>query len=146
MHSIKEKIKKDMDTLWLRSKSDLIGAFASGLCLVHCLATPVFFIAHANMGLHAKVHPSWWGFMDIAFLLLSFLAVYWSAKKTSKKWIAYTFWILWGLLTIFIANEKLVLWHLAEEIVYLPTVGLILLHFYNRRYCHCEDSNCCTEH
>ncbi len=141
MHFIKEKVKKDMDILWLRSKSDLIGAFASGLCLVHCLATPFLFIAHANMGIHAKVHPSWWGFMDIAFLLLSFLAVYWSAKNTSKKWIAYSFWVLWGLLTVIIANEKWALWHLAEEVIYLPTIGLILLHLHNHRYGHCEDSN-----
>ncbi|WP_299534644.1 MerC domain-containing protein [Ulvibacterium sp.] len=127
------------------NKSDYIGIFASGLCLLHCLATPFLFVAHANMELHADGHPFWWGFMDVAFLLLSFLAVYWSVKNTSKKWIVYTFWILWGLLALIILNEKWALWHLVEEAIYFPTVGLVLLHFYNRRYCHCEDAHCCTD-
>ena len=32
----------------LTTKSDLWGAFASGLCLIHCLATPFIFLAQAG--------------------------------------------------------------------------------------------------
>ncbi len=117
-------------------KSDWVGVLASGLCLVHCLATPFLFVAHANIGLHGENHPSWWGFLDIVFLLLSFFAVYWSAKNTSKKWVKYTFWCFWGLLTLIVANEKWTLLHLTEAAIYLPTMGLVLLHLYNHRYCH----------
>ncbi|UJH67190.1 MerC domain-containing protein [Allomuricauda sp. SCSIO 65647] len=127
------------------NKSDWVGVFASGLCLVHCLATPFLFVAHANIGLHVENHPSWWGFLDIVFLLLSFFAVYWSAKNTSKKWVRYAFWCLWGMLALIVVNEKWALWHLAEEAIYLPSMGLVLLHLYNHRYCHCKDGDCCAD-
>ena len=65
-------------------KSDWIGMLASGLCLIHCLATPFLFIANASIGLHEEAHPSWWGALDIVFLVLSFFAVYWSIQNTTQ--------------------------------------------------------------
>lgn len=145
MHFIKEKVKKDMDTLWLRSKSDLIGAFASGLCLVHCLATPLLFIAQAGMVEVGEVHPQWWGLLDMVFLGISFIAIWWSAKTTSKKWIRNALWLSWAALSIVILNEKMSLFPLLEQAIYVPATALVFLHLYNRKYCNCTKGQCCVD-
>ncbi|WP_422858743.1 MerC domain-containing protein [Flagellimonas sp. S174] len=126
-------------------KSDWIGILASGLCLAHCLATPFLFMAHASIGVHGEAHPSWWGTLDIVFLVLSFFAVYWSIRKTSQSWIKFGFGIIWMLLALIVLNEKFEILHLPEAVIYPPTVGLIFLHFYNRRYCQCKDETCCAD-
>ncbi|UII76218.1 MerC domain-containing protein [Flagellimonas sp. HMM57] len=129
----------------LTVKSDWIGMFVSGLCLVHCLATPFIFLAYVNVGTHGEAHPFWWGLLDIVFLVFSFFAVYWSARNTSKAWVKYAFGFLWVVLSLVILNEKLELFHLPEAVIYPPTLGLIILHFYNRRYCNCNDETCCAD-
>lgn len=120
----------------LTSRSDLIGATASTLCFFHCLATPFVFVAHAGLAATDELHPWWWGILDITFLVISFFAVYWSTKNTPRKWIKLAFWILWGALALMVLNEKFHLASLAEEVIYLPTLGLIFLHFYNRQHSH----------
>lgn len=58
--------------------SDILGASASTLCLIHCLATPLLFVAQAEAVHHEHDHahhhaagPSWWGMIDIALLFVS---------------------------------------------------------------------------
>ncbi|MEO1012964.1 MAG: MerC domain-containing protein, partial [Bacteroidota bacterium] len=91
-----------MDTLALKSKSDIIGIMASLLCLVHCLATPFLFVAQAGLIGLGKTHPQWWGVLDLAFLLASLIAVWWSSENSSKKWIRTVLWSSWILLVIVI--------------------------------------------
>lgn len=131
--------------LIIKDKSDIIGGIASALCFLHCLMTPLLFVAQAGLLMEEASHPWWWGIIDLGFLTISFLAVYWSAKKTSKQWIKYAFWSQWVLLAMIIVNEKLGIAHLAEEVIYLPTIALIGLHFYNRHFCRCEKDNCCAD-
>lgn len=133
-----------MNLISLTSRSDIIGAIASIMCFVHCVATPFIFVAHAGLTHGMESHPWWWGTIDLAFLIISFFAVYWSTRNTTKRWIKYAFWFSWVFLSLILINEKVGLWHLAEELIYLPTLGLISLHFYNRRYCRCETDNCCA--
>lgn len=127
----------------LSVKSDMIGAFASSLCLIHCVATPLIFIV-SPISTQAESAPTWWKSLDYLFLLLSFFAVYWSAKNTSKKWVKYAFWASWIVLTSAIINEKLELFHLGELVVYIPAIFLVFLHLYNRKYCKCADETCCV--
>ena len=127
------------------SKSDIIGIIASTLCFVHCLITPFLLVAYTG-SLIGETHTWWWGTLDLIFLAISFFAVYWSARTTSKAWVKHALWYSWLFLSLLILNEKLELWHLPEEIIYIPAIGLIVLHFYNRHYCHCEDENCCIDH
>jgi len=124
-------------------RSDILGSAASSLCLIHCLATPFLFIAHTGhvQGHHA--YPLWWGVLDLFLIGISFIAIYWSAKNTSKKWMRYALWFSWGFLAFVIINEKIDAVHLAETIVYIPSIALIVLHLYNRRYCQCQDETCC---
>ena len=67
-------------------KPDTFDALASTFCIIHCLATPLLFIAHActaNDGCAAV--PIWWRSLDFLFLAISFIAVYCSTRTTSKK-------------------------------------------------------------
>ena len=128
----------------LNRRSDLIGSAASTLCLIHCLATPFLFAAHAGHVHGHHEHPLWWGTLDILFIGISLGAVYWSAKNTSKEWMRYALWFSWVFLAFVIINEKLAMVHLAEEVIYVPLVALVVLHLYNRRYCQCADETCCA--
>ena len=65
-------------------KSDSLGVAASGLCLIHCIATP-FLFAIQPLIVYADGAPIWWKSLDYFFLLISFFAVYQSAKNTSKR-------------------------------------------------------------
>lgn len=134
-----------MGILYLNSKSDLVGAFASILCLVHCLATPFLFAAHAGIANHSEVLPQWWGLFDIIFLVISFGAIWWSGKTTSKKWIGNVLWLSWIVLALIVLNEKFSFFDLAEQTIYMPTISLIFFHLYNRKYCHCGEEHCCVD-
>ena len=124
-----------MNTFRLITKSDVIGSSASLLCLIHCIATPFLFVAQAEISTHSETHPFWWGALDIFFLIISYLAVWWSGQTTSKKWMRSSLWMSWILLAVIVLNEKLSVFSLPEEAIYLPAVGLIILHLYNRKYC-----------
>ncbi|MEO0571655.1 MAG: MerC domain-containing protein [Bacteroidota bacterium] len=127
-----------MNTFRLISKSDIIGSTASFLCLVHCLVTPLLFVAQAEILGHGEAHPMWWGLLDVFFLVISYFAVWWSGQTTTKSWIRYALWISWIVLTVIVLNEKLAVVPLPESAIYMPALSLIVLHLYNRKYCnHC---------
>ena len=134
-----------MNLMQLTSKSDIIGTTASTLCLIHCIATPFLFVAQAGIIGHEEAHPMWWGLLDIVFLIISYFAVWWSSESTSKSWVRYALWISWAVLTIIVLNEKLSVFPLLEEAIYIPTIGLIGLHLYNKKYCHCNGGECCAD-
>ena len=71
----------------IKQKPDSIGVIASTLCLIHCIATPLIFIAQSCSITHYNSVPTWWGYIDYLFLIISFFAVYRSTKITSLKWI-----------------------------------------------------------
>lgn len=126
----------------LTNQSDLFGAFASSLCLIHCLATPFIFLAQAGAATCCESAPFWWHSIDYVFLVISFIAVYYSATNTSLKWMPVALYSGWGLLALFILNEKFHLFHLDHLFIFIPAMGLVGLHLYNRRYCNCDDEAC----
>ena len=126
----------------LRNKSDVVGALASVLCLLHCLATPVFFIASACSSSCCSNAPAWWQWMDYFFLGISFFAIQYASKSSTKNWVIQGLWIAWVALFFFIVNTKLEWIPLAENVKFIPAFILIGLHSYNMRYCQCE-KNCC---
>jgi len=129
----------------IKQKSDKLGAIASTLCLIHCVATPFIFIAQTCTTTHSVSVPYWYKFIDYFFLIISFFAVYHSAKTTTKKWISTALWISWSVLCFIIINEKTAWFSLIEELIYLPAISLIFLHLYNRKYCQCNTTNCCID-
>jgi hypothetical protein len=137
------KLNRFSGRTWVYNKEDLFGAFASFLCFIHCLFTPFIFVAQS--GLHEVEGPGWWKYLDILFLVLSLLAIYWAAKNTSKRWVSFAFYFLWLLLAFIVINEKMEFRELPEALIYVPTTLLIALHLYNRKYCRCADDDCCVE-
>ncbi len=128
----------------LKRKPDLVGTLASTLCLVHCVATPFIFIAQSSVFGSGGEPPVWWKFLDYMFLAISFIAVYWSTSTTNLNWIKPLFWISWILLLGIILNEKLAILSFPEVLIYIPTISLVILHLYNKKYCNCNNDKCCV--
>ncbi len=127
-------------------RSDTFGAITSTLCMLHCLVTPLFFIAQASAAVGHGEAPVWWRSLDYLFLVISFLAVYRSAQITSSSFIKPALWISWIALFVVIVNEKLGWIPLPEYSIYAPAMALVGLHLYNRNYCECKTDNCCGDY
>jgi hypothetical protein len=126
----------------LFGKSDIIGASASALCAVHCVATPFLFVAqsyHADACCDAS--PGWWSAIDYIFIGITFAAVFFSARKSALPCMKYALYGSWILLTTLVLNEKMIWMPLAEEWKYGSAFVMISLHLYNRKYCSCNP-NC----
>lgn len=119
-------------------KIDALGALASALCLVHCLATPFLFLGLFGLSNKAESVTPFWGSLDWIFLAITFFAVFRSAKTTTIPWVRYAFWISWGLLLGFVLNEKSGWIEVEELLILVPSLSLICVHLYNLRYCKCE--------
>ncbi len=132
-----------MNISYIRNNSDAVGILASGLCLVHCLLTPFVFVAHSGITMIEDGQAFWWKSLDLIFLVLSYFAIRRSIRTTSKPSIKYAFWASWLFLVGIIINEKLEVIPLPEEMIYIGSLSLVILHFYNLKYCQCE-KECCT--
>ena len=131
-----------METISLK-KSDTIGALSSGLCMIHCLATPFFFFATACSASCCSAAPSWWQWLDYFFLIVSFIAVNQSTKSTNSKFVKYGLWISWIGLFILILNAKFLWFHTSPNTKFIPAFSLIGIHLYNLRYHKCNTKECC---
>ncbi|MEM6398195.1 MAG: MerC domain-containing protein [Bacteroidota bacterium] len=127
-------------------QSDIVGAFASGLCAVHCIATPFLFVAQTcPVTGCCESSPGWWSNLDYIFIGITFFAVYFSAKNSGRQLMKYALYTGWVVLTLLVVNEKLAFLPIAETWKYVSAFSLIGLHFYNLKYCKCADDNCCVE-
>tara|TARA_B110000444_G_scaffold260712_1_gene308880 strand:+ start:2281 stop:2709 length:429 start_codon:yes stop_codon:yes gene_type:complete len=126
----------------LNFKSDTIGAFASGLCMIHCIATPFFFIVSACSSSCCSETPFWWQWLDYAFLIISFFAIVQTNKSNNSHWVKIGLWISWAVLFFLIINIKLEWFQLNENLKFIPAFSLVFFHVYNMRYLQCE-KDCC---
>jgi hypothetical protein len=131
----------------IKTKSDVLGSAASALCVIHCVATPFLFVAQscsASATACCSSGPMWWSAIDYVFIAVTFLAVYFSARNTSKDWMKYALYAIWVILTLLIVNEKASLVPLPEILKYISAFSLVGLHLYNRKYCQCATQSCCA--
>ena len=119
---------------------DNIGATFSTLCVIHCFATPILFVTQSYM----LVVPGWWQALNYVFLLLSFFAVYKTSQNSSNQIVKILLYIFWGILATLLISEEFELFHLPEFITYLTGLTLAGLHIYNKKYCQCDDEECCV--
>ena len=124
---------------------DTIGMFAGILCTIHCLATPLLFIAKACSTTCCGDAPVWWIMIDYLFLFISFTAIYFISKSLNIKWLKISFWISWIILLITILDNSVGIFILPQNFIYLPSALIILLHFYNLKFCKCKTETCCLE-
>lgn len=129
---------------YLKQKSDLIGALASFVCMVHCIITPFLFIATVCSTSCCASAPWWWVWLDFFFLLISFFAVYKSTQNSSKPWMKIALWIAWGALFSAILMEQLSVLFFSEYYKHTAAFLLIGLHLYNLKYCQCKSDTCCV--
>ena len=121
---------------------DYLGVISGGLCLLHCIATPLLFISNAELAGHGT--PREWQLLNFVFLAISFLAITTSAKNSSNSTVKVLFYVLWAILFGLIFNESIHIFHLPELATYISAFSLCCLHVYNLKYCQCEDENCCV--
>ena len=115
--------------------SDIIGASASGFCIIHCATTPILFLANLNVLACCEKIPLWWQLLNYLFLTISLIAVIIAAKKSTKSWLGIALIISWIFLfsTMFIETFEIVI--LPEAWNYIPAISLIVLHVYNQKCC-----------
>ena len=117
--------------------SNLLGAAASGLCALHCAATPLFFAAkpvlESTVEHHAHGSP-FWAALDYVFLVLSFLAVWYSAKNTDHQTLKKILWFGWVLFAIGLFSEP---FHLpyGSWLMYAGSIILVVTHLKNFQHC-----------
>ena len=119
---------------------DNIGATFSTICVIHCFATPILFVTQSYM----LVVPGWWQALNYVFLLLSFFAVYKTSQNSSNQIVKILLYIFWGILATLLISEEFELFHLPEFITYSTGLTLAGLHIYNKKYCQCDDEECCV--
>lgn len=128
-------------------KPDTLGACASALCMLHCMATPFLFLAAATSCSQSccNAAPLWYQSLDYFFILLSFFAVLQSTKSSNTNWIKYGLWVSWIALFMVILNVHIYQWiYLSKNIKFIPSFTLIGLHLYNQKYSQCLENDCCA--
>ena len=123
-------------------KYDAIGAIASFMCMIHCIATPFLFIASACSVTCCDATPLWWQWVDYIFLGVSLFAVI-NITKTSKiTFVKLGLWLSWlGLFSFFISKQYLGI-SVSENLKYIPALSLVGFHLYNLKFCKCENECC----
>ena len=122
---------------------DNIGIIASTLCTIHCIATPFLFVARACSVTCCSDAPIWWVLIDYLFLVISFYAIFFIHKNITIKWLRASFWISWTILLITIVNQSIDIIYLPKNFIYIPSIVIVVLHYYNLKYCKCQDDKCC---
>ena len=86
--------------------SDLWGAAASSLCLIHCVMTPVLFVSHSlGDSFHEGEVSLIWKATELLFLLISGWAVVKAAGKNIKDILFWIFWLSWTVLAASVILE-----------------------------------------
>jgi len=115
-----------MKTLWIRLAADYGGVLNSGLCLVHCAASPLLL---TYWGAHAHASEQW----ERVFLVVSGALVLLATWRMSSASLRVA---LWGFFVLF-AGAGLLEEHYPwlELVQYAASLGLISTHLLNVRYC-----------
>ena len=124
-------------------KVDSLGALISCLCILHCLATPIFFIASACSAACCNLAPAWWQSLDYIFLVISLLAVIQASKTSNSSLVLSLLLASWSGLCFFILNARFGWISVHQNVKFLPAFLLIGFHLYNLKYCQCDSNECC---
>jgi uncharacterized membrane protein len=121
----------------LHSSIDLSGAAISSICLIHCLGTPLFFLIKPILGFsdqsHQHGHSHGLG-LDVFFLVLSLVAVWYSASHTSQRYIRYLLWLFWMVFALGLILE-MTGWATEKYLMYFGSLALVATHLTSYRHC-----------
>ena len=138
-----------MNTSIISKKSDLLGVLASGLCAVHCAITPLFFAARPLLdkamreGGHGCEQAPWgWAMLDYLFLVISLLAVWYSARHTSSRNVRLLLWVGWACFAMGLLLEATE-FAFGKWLMYAGSIALVVTHIVNFRHCRaCKNGTC----
>ncbi|MFC0655006.1 MerC domain-containing protein [Mongoliitalea lutea] len=102
-------------------KADFLGMSASVLCMIHCLAVPLFvslgFIVknmdghaghHHHDHEHGYFHFHWdWHMLDYLFILLALVAVFQASKQANSRAIKLALWMSVSIFSVAILLHDL---------------------------------------
>ena len=118
----------------LAYKADIIGASASLLCMIHCLATPFIFFLKTSTAMCCSETPMWWQSIDYLFLTVAFFAVVHIIKNNrTQTWLKSLLIISWIGLLIVTLNTTFFIFHISNSLAYAPAISLVTLHLYNSK-------------
>jgi hypothetical protein len=113
------------------NKSDKFGILSAILCIIHCTFLP---LAFAFITTNIDIPFSQFSYLlDLGFIVISLAAVYFSARHSPSLAIKSTLWIFVTVFIAGIALEHITSW--GKVIAFTGSIGLIVAHFYNLRYC-----------
>ncbi len=126
-------MKKSL-TAKVASQADLIGMLAATVCMIHCLATPVFMVAKPLLLPVEEAHiaPGWWKMLDYLFITIGLIAVVFATQAFSPRWLVLGLWTSWFCLAIGIHLEDQIL---GKFLLYGGSLILILLHAFHYKHC-----------
>jgi hypothetical protein len=125
--------------------SDHIGVTASSLCMLHCFFTPLLFLSQATSASLTQEIPFLWDSLNYVFLFISFIAMYYTVKNSTKLSVKVLLVSTWLILSCLIINEFFEIISIPELYTYAAATSLAGLHVYNLKYCRCDDDNCCKD-
>lgn len=113
--------------------SDWLGASASGLCLIHCALSPFIFTAkpvfYGMIGRPIHTH-GFWAELDYVFLIISLLAVWYSARHAHNIFLRWVLWAAWVAFAIGLLFEPYAL-AIGHGLMYFGSVILVVAHIVN---------------
>ncbi|WP_025763185.1 MerC domain-containing protein [Dyadobacter tibetensis] len=122
-----------MKTQHPHNKADYIGILGSILCIIHCLLLPAVSLGSALGHGHGHSHNSGLLSLDLLFIVVNGIAVYYATKSHPTKGLKLTLWgslALFAISIVFEGEASIFTW-----LGYLASVMLIGGHFYNLYIC-----------
>src|SRR5690554_582520 len=105
------------------SNSDILGVCSSLLCLLHCLAFPLFLSAGYLLNHSSGGH---WHGMDYLFVLLGLIAAWASGRKTASRGLKLGFWLTISVFSLSVSLHDRWFWMIYVSA--LASLILIALH------------------
>ena len=116
--------------------ADILGASASLLCGIHCMATPFIFMAKSSVNkMTCESTPLWWSSLDYIFLLISFFAILHSFKESHSKILKHSLLIVWVILAVLMLNQFFEFVSVSEWFKNGAALIIVILHLTNRQIC-----------
>lgn len=126
-------------------KADFLGMSASVLCMIHCLALPLFislgFVVKSMDGHaghhhhdhdHGHFHIHWdWHMLDYVFVALALWAVYQASKQAASRAIKIALWMSVSIFSVAILLHDLNEYMLLVSL--FASLGLFITHVINWR-------------
>jgi hypothetical protein len=114
--------------------ADCLGATASAFCLLHCTVVSASVLALPLLvGTEGGHESRFWSGLDYIFLAISLVAVWYAGRGTRHSLHRRLLWLAWFVFAAGILAESF-RFAFGHGLMYLGSVGLIVVHLLNMRH------------